>query len=189
MNIQKLKWAINNLRFKLKQVTIQRDSAEAEVKKLWATINRLNAALEILNKPEHEARNLLVSMRVHGMSDAKGIGYGVTCFVRQQAIDLIKLHPNLYSDLVRTIAHELARRAIAGILNVNSRGQNCALIFDDKSGGAIGNVFDAGVRRGIAPGQTVEQYRAQERLADESMQRLQITDGITQAGLIGPGDK
>lgn len=189
MNIPLLKKAIARLRWRLKKSEVHRAEAEEEVKKLWATINRLNAALEILNKPEHEARNLLVSMRVHGMSDAKGIGYGVTCFVRQQAVDLIKLHPNLYSDLVRTIAHELARRAIAGILNVNSRGQNCALIFDDKTGGAIGNVFDAGIRRGLKPGQTEAQYRAQEQLADETMQRLQIPDGITQAGLIGPGDK
>jgi hypothetical protein len=34
------------------------------------------------------------------------------------------------------------------MLVVNSRGQNCALLFDSKSGGAIGNVFDAGIQKG-----------------------------------------
>jgi hypothetical protein len=155
MNIPLLKAAFKRLRVKLDRAWEYHAVAS----------RKLALAEQALNLDECAARNYLYHTRVHGMSDSKGIGYGVTVFVREEALAAVRANPSLYPKLVQVIAQNLANRAVQGILNVNSRGQNCALLFDSKNGGAIGNVFDAGIRRAVAPGQSVEEYKEAERAA------------------------
>jgi hypothetical protein len=69
-------------------------------KRLTAELRRVTSEVielrEALSRPGNEARNLIFHTRVHGMSDAHGIGYGVTVFVREEVLAVIRSDPSLY---------------------------------------------------------------------------------------------
>jgi len=112
------------------------DTMEAE--------NKISDLKKVASISENTAREMMLHLRVHGMSSGERTGYGVTAFIPNDVLSYLRVSGEHLQDVfVITVAKELVRRAIEGLYHINSRGKRSALFFSSLNNpGAVGIVFD-----------------------------------------------